>query len=159
MNFLEESTCTDYLVLFYSGRFMLYDATLGRPLVDESFTEKKVLAYLLELHECEEDDDDGYTVSIAIDEAKERGHTGDYRSLRECIETNKLGVDLIPISYETFLVTYFQRGIKNLYRCEVCNEVIRINDDESEFAGNGGNLMVSHFCKHCSSIARVYKGV
>jgi hypothetical protein len=154
-------TQDDYVILHHNGRFVLYSVSAGRPIVTESFTEKPLLAYLLEFHDCEDegDEDEAFVVSVTIDEAKERGVTGSYDSLEHCIEANTLGEGGIPISYVQFLLTYFQRGIKNVHRCEQCNEAVRIADSVSEFIGNGGELLVSHYCSHCSSFNGMSVGV
>lgn len=150
MSFVETVETDDYAILHYKGRFLLYSILQGRPLVNDSFTEKRLFAYLIELHDVEDDVDETYSLGLNIDEAKKRGVWGSDENLEDTLAFNTVGKDCLPMPFKQFLAVYFQKGAKGLYRCEECCEVVKISDEVEEFAGNGGSQPVSHYCGHCN---------
>lgn len=149
MKFVETVNTEQYELLFYNGRFVLYSAVTGKPVVSSSFTEKRIAAYLVELHEYE-DEDDILDIENLVQEAKDRGVTGTWKTLKDCIETNTVGDSGSAMPYDRFIVEHFQRGKKGLYRCERCGEAVKLAPDVESFVGNGGLSPVSSYCDHCT---------
>lgn len=149
-NYLESVNTEQFVILHHNDRYLLFSIVTGKPIVTESFTVKRLMSYLVDLRDAEDDEDEIYSIAVDIGVALNTGVFGCEKSFKECIALNTLGEGGQPMPYEQFVACYFQKGAKEVYRCENCNEAVRIPKEETTFAGNGGIRPVSDFCFGCN---------
>lgn len=149
-SYLESVNTEQFVILHHNDRYLLFSIVTGKPIVTQSFTVKRLTAYLVDLRDAEDDEDEIYSIAIDIGVSRNTGVFGCEKSFKECIALNTLGEGGQPMPYEQFIACYFQKGGKEVYRCEHCNEAVKIPNDESAFAGNGGIKPVSEFCFSCN---------
>lgn len=149
---VESVNMEQFVILHLNDRYLLYSIVTGKPIVSQPFTLKRLTAYLVDERDAEDDEDEIYSIAVDIAQARNTGVFGCAQTFEECIALNTLGADGKAMPYVQFLTAYFQRGGKDTYRCEQCNESVRVAKDVESFAGNGGSLPVNSFCLNCSSI-------
>jgi hypothetical protein len=150
MKYMDDVSVDSFVILHYQGRYLLYSLDNGKPTVSSSFTVKRLTEYLIDIQDAEDDEDRIALIDECVDKATRDGVFGTDKDFKECISLNTVGIDDEPMAYEQFITVYFQKGAKGIYRCEHCNEVVKVSDDVESFAGNGGSLMASAFCFSCS---------
>lgn len=154
--FLEEQddiTLDNMVIFHHNKRFCIYLLETKQLLSFDSFTPKKIQRYLVDELDAEDDNELLLQIDNAISQAEKIGHSASNQvTPSEIFKGNCASKDGTEMDYDFFIAHCFQRGSKGYYRCEICEQVIKITKDEKDFIDNGGTLPVSSYCTDCDSV-------
>lgn len=144
-------TLENTVIFHHNGRYQLLSLETKKLVTGEgSFTAKGIATYLSD--ELEADDDPALLIEIekAIERSRKHGHSHDHKlSAEKVFSGNKCLKSDKEMSFKLFIARHFQKGAKGLYRCEKCDQVIRIDLKDESFIDHGGLNPVSYYCLDC----------
>lgn len=147
----EPVTLENTVIFHFNKRYHLYSLENKKLITDESFTQKKVKDYLLVELDAEDDPVIESMVTEAIKASEKHGHSFDeWLSAELLFKDNKCLKHDKEMSFDYFIAYCFQRGANGLYRCEKCDQVVRVNEDDESFILSGGDKLISAFCSDCN---------